>query len=585
MSGFSSFRDLAGYGRRELARDLPAGLAVAFLAVPQGVAYALIAGIPPAMGLYAATLPALLASLLRSSRHVVAGPTNAVSLLVGSAVAIHADLDPATMAVTLALMVGVIQVTAGGLRLGALVDWISAPVVLGYITGAGLLIGLGQLHNVTGTVGGTGRVDQKLLTWVGGLGDADLLSIGVALGTAVVIVVLRKLNRRLPGAILAMAGAIALTMVLGLDERGLTTIADVSVIEGGLPALTLPDLSLVQVLLPTAVAVAVLSMVESSSVARDIASRSGQRLALSSEFLGEGVANLSAAFLGAYPVTGSLSRSALNEREGAATRASGMMAAVVVMGGVVLAGPLLNFTPIASLAGLLLVVAVGLVHTDHIRRVMRSHLADKLSFVVTVAGCMTLHLDQAIYLGVGISLVSYLRQARLVRFRDLVVDGSGRLREVSPRGRRIEDGSFVSDAVQYCAHVHVLNVQGSLFFGAAGELQAALDEVMATRATVLVLRLKRARHLDVTISDVLVAASRQLSAEGRHLMIVGLTSSAHRYLDEVGTLDELGRDKVFARSRDHWFAALEEAVQHALELAGQPESPYADWLAGRDLAG
>ncbi len=158
---------------RTLLQDLAAALAVTFLAVPQGIAYALIAGVPPIVGLYAATVPTIVGSLFRSSRHVIAGPTNAVSLIVGASVAsmsVQLGLTPAQVAIQLALVVGLMQVGAGVLRLGALVNYVSQPVVLGYITGAGVLIGVGQLPNLTGTSGVSGTLPTQLLAWGAGLG-------------------------------------------------------------------------------------------------------------------------------------------------------------------------------------------------------------------------------------------------------------------------------------------------------------------------------------------------------------------------------------------------------------------------------
>jgi len=169
LRGYLPFRDLAAATPSDLRHDAVAGVGVAFLAVPQAVAYAMIAGLPPAAGLYAAGVPVVVGSLFRSSRHVITGPSNALSLLVGAAVAGAVGADPVTTALTLALMVGVLQVGAGVLRLGVLVDYISRPVVLGYITGAGVLILAGQLPNVTGTEGAGGHLFEQVAGWVAGL--------------------------------------------------------------------------------------------------------------------------------------------------------------------------------------------------------------------------------------------------------------------------------------------------------------------------------------------------------------------------------------------------------------------------------
>jgi sulfate permease, SulP family len=544
--------------------------AVTFLAIPQGVAYALIAGIPPVMGLYAATIPTFIGSLFRSSRHVVTGPTNAVSLLVGTAVAAGMEGTPTQIAITLAFMVAAFQIAAGALRLGPLVYFISVPVVLGYITGAGVLIGVGQLKNVTGTEADRGHVVHQLLSWWSGLGATDTMAVSMAVGTVALILLIRKVNSHLPSVTITIAIAIAVTWFLGLDAQGLEVIRDKSPIEARLPGLHAPTWGLVHQLMPVAVAVTLLSLVESTSVARSIAGRTGQRLDLSAEFTGEGLANLASSLFGGYPTTGSLSRSAINEREGAVSRLSGALSGVFVLLSILAFGPVLNYIPIAALAGLLLVVAAGLIDHQHVVRVLRSDWADRLAFLGTLAGTFFLHLDQAIYVGVGISLMSYLQNARLLSVRDLVIDKSGRLREASARTRHMGPRGFTQADMAYCRNVLVLNVEGSLFFGAAGELQTALDDVSAnTEIRVLVIRLKRARNLDITTVDVLVNFARQWRREGREVLLVGMLPGLWRYLERSGAVEDLGQDSLFPQRPDHWFVALEDALTHAFELVGE----------------
>ncbi|RME20427.1 MAG: SulP family inorganic anion transporter [Deltaproteobacteria bacterium] len=570
----------------QVPRDLLAAAAVTFLCIPQGVAYAVIADLPPAMGLYAGAIPAIIASLLRSSRHVITGPTNAVSLIIGTTLLASIDADPMQVGVTLALMVGVLQVAAGLLRLGAVVDFISGSVVLGFITGAGLLIGLGQLPNVTATPPGTGNAIQRVIGWAAGLGDTNPVAVAVAGGTAAGILVLRRLRPHLPAALIVLAVVTAAAMGLDLHSHGLAQVGDLAPIPRSLPPLTVPDLSLVQQLAPLAVAITVLCMVESTSMARSLAQRSGQRLSIAQEFIGEGVANIAGSFFGAYPATGSLSRSALNEREGAATRMAGVYSGVMVLLAPLALGGVLNHIPVAALAGLLLVVAVRLVDVPHIRRVLRSHGGDRFAFLGTVLSCFVLSLEEAIYVGVAISLVNTLRRVRLLAVRDLVVDSSGDLREVNARTRLVTPDGFHHEGVRYCRRIHILNVEGSLFFAAAGQLQDALDEVIdGTSIQVLILRLKQVRHLDVSTLDVIEKTARRLESEGRHLLLLGMKPSTVRFMQRVGLDEVIGEDRMFPTRPGHWYSALADSLEKAMELMGSdgccPECPYVEWLAGQ----
>jgi SulP family sulfate permease len=570
VTRFLPFLDLRRARASDLGRDALAALATTFLAIPQGVAYAMIAGLPPVMGLYASVVPTIVGSLFRSSRHVVSGPTNAVSLLVGGAVgALAQDLGaaPAEVALTMALMVGLMQLGAGLLRLGSVVDYISSSVVLGYITGAGVLIGVGQLHNLTGTEGARGDVLTRVGVWLSGLDAVNTTALAVAGATAALVVALRPLGKKVPGELIALVAATAASIGLGLSDK-LAVVGDLAPVPASLPPLTLPTLIDPSIAL-VALAATVLSLVESSSLARSIADRTGDRLDISVEFAGQGLSNIAAAFTGGYPVSGSLSRSALNHSAGAQSRLGGVLGGVFVALAVLLAGPLIERVPIAALAGLLMVVAYRLVNVPRIRQTFRAGRADTLAFLGTLAGTWVLRLDHAIYLGVTISIILFLRRARLLVVRELRVDPTGRLREVKP-----EDG-------QVGLHVRVVHVEGPLFFGAAGELRDALGAIGGDDMRALVVRLKRTQGMDLTTATVFAAVAEGMAAQGRHLVLVGMRDDAMGVLERSGAADRIGRDNLFP-TRPGWFEAMDAGVRRALELAEAPEdSPLRAYLEMR----
>lgn len=554
---------LARYSPRDLPADLSAALAVCFLAVPQGLAYATIAGLPPAMGLYAAAAPTIVGSLLRSSRHVIAGPTNALSLLVGAAVATGVGGDPVAVALTLALMVGVMQVAAGLLRLGSVVDYISGPVVLGYITGAGVLIGVGQLYNVTATSGPRGTLLTTLTGWLPTVGQASLLSVGVALGTVALVLGMRRLSRRLgrriPAAIVAMSAALVASVAFDLEAHGLRVISDLAPIPAGLAAPRVPPLADLAVLMPVAVACTVLSLVESSAVARSIAARTGQRIDASTEFVGQGLSNVVAGLWGGYPVSGSLVRSALNERSGARSRVAGVLTGTMMIGVLLAFGSVLDHTPIASLAGLLLVVAWDLVDVPRIVRTMRTSRSDALALSATVIGTWTLELDTAIYLGVGVSVIAFLRRARVMVLREIILDDRGRWQECH-LGDDCVEGRLPG--------IRILQAEGPLFFGAAGELMSALEDVLrdpAAPVRVLVLRLRRAQGMDATVAGALAELAILAEQQSRHLMLVGLDERKQQVLRRSGAARAFPAEHLVPVLGQR-FEALELAVERARTL-------------------
>lgn len=521
---------ISRYSLADLPADFSAALAVCFLAVPQGLAYATIAGLPPAMGLYASAVPTIVGSLFRSSRFVVAGPTNALSLLVGAAVATGLGGDPVAVALTLALMVGAMQLGAGLLRLGVVVDYISGPVVLGYITGAAVLIGAGQLYNVTATTGPRGTLVDTLTGFVPTLSAASWLAASVAGGTVALIVVIRvisrRLKRRIPAAIIAMAVALVVDVIFGLEAHGLRVLSDLSPIPAGLPAPEIPMLADMRVLMPVAVAAAVLSLVESSAVARSLAARSGQRLDASTEFVGQGLSNVAAGLFGGYPVSGSLSRSAVTADSGARSRVAGMLSGALMLGVLLAFGPILDHTPIASLAGLLLVVAWDLIDVRRIVRTLRASKSDALALVVTVLSTWTLDLDTAIYMGVGVSVVLFLRRARVMEVNEMFHDDEGRWQEC-----KAGDGPVPGRVPS----IRVLQAEGPLFFGSAAELMTVIEDTMRDeRARVLILRLKRAQGMDATVAAALAETARRLQQEGRWFILVALDQRQMRVLQRSG---------------------------------------------------
>ena len=553
MRRFFPFTDLRDYQSNHLGRDILAALSVTLLAIPQGVAYAMIAGLPPVMGLYACGVPVIVGCMLRSSRHVVTGPSNALSLLVGGGLLVVGGENPIAAAITLAFMVGIFQLAAGVLRLGGIVDYISQPVVLGYVVGAGVLIGAGQLPNATGVANAaSGNLYERVLDWWGKVPDIQLVTVGIAFATVVVLLIVRRLSRRFPAAVVAIGLTAGCSWLFDLSSHGVKVVADLASVPGSFFSLSLPDLGMIQILLPLSVACTVLSLVESSAVARTVASESGQILDSNTEFFGQGAANLTASFLSGYPISGSLARSSLNAKSGAQSRLAGAMSGVLVLGSLPVMAPVLNVVPLGALAGLILVVAADLIQVRRMRQVMRGPLADGLAMIATMFGTWFLSLDNAIYLGVGISLILFLRRVRLLRIREMVVTEKLRIQEVDTGDAR------------GCSAVKILHIEGNLFFGSAGELCAALESArLEPGVQGLVVRMKRTAGLDSTTAQVLVEVAVRMRESGQVLVLVGLREEEMRWLDAAGILRSLGEENVIPTQKQ-WFEALHGGIRLAL---------------------
>src|SRR3984957_4891117 len=366
--------------------DLLAGMTVAAISLPQAMAYALIAGIDPRFGLYSAIVVTLVASIFGSSSHLINGPTNAISLVVFSALAFFdadARVDAYQAVFLLGIMIGVIQILIAVFKLGDLTRYISESVVIGFMAGAGALVGLSQLGNLTGLRDqGTGHQHVLYRIWLTlSGGHVNPRALGLGLGTIVLVIALRKLARKyhLPqfDMLLALIVAAIVAAAFGWSKPALdgkTMISVVGSVPRRLPLPHVPEIKFwwVKELSGSALAIAFLGLLEELAIAKSIANTTRQTLNYNRQCLAEGLANLTGGFFQCLPGSGSLTRSAINFQSGAVSRASGVFAAVTVAVVVLSLAPLARYVPKAALAGLLLVTAAKLVDWRRLRLAIRA---------------------------------------------------------------------------------------------------------------------------------------------------------------------------------------------------------------------
>ncbi len=424
-------------------RDLLAGLTVAAIAVPQAMAYALIAGIDPRYGLYSAIVVTAVASIFGSSQHLMNGPTNAISLVVFSALAFVAKSPEEAVQATflLAVMAGSIQILVAVFRLGDLTRYISESVVIGFMAGAGLLIGLTQLSNLLGLKdqgsGGDHILVRLWLTLTHG-GAVNMRSLAVGVGTAVLVLVMRKITRRyrLPrfDMLLALVIAAAATTWLGWSPAYVSTVDRISA-EPPLPHLPpFQHIDWIRQMSGSALAVACLGLMEALSIAKAIAQQTRQRLDYNRQCLAEGLANLCGGFFQCLPGSGSLTRSAINYQAGAVTRGSGVFAAAAVAVVVCLFGPLAGYIPKPALAGILLVTAAGLIDRRRIGHAVQASRFDALLVSATAAAAVFIGVEFSILIGVSLSILMFVPRA--ARSESVRADGRRRPRDPRPAAGR-----------------------------------------------------------------------------------------------------------------------------------------------------
>jgi SulP family sulfate permease len=401
-------------GRATLKKDALAGLSGALIVLPQGIAYAVIAGLPPEYGLYCAIGPAIVAALFGSSWHLVSGPTAPISIVVFSALSpLAAPGSPqyVTLALTLGLLVGAIQLTLGLVRLGRLTNLISHSVIIGFTTGAAFLIAASQLKHFFGlTVPARTGFFPTVFEAVKALPELNLAVTVVGAITLVTCVLSRRVEPRLPHMVIAMiAGSLVAVFWPWTNIAG-AAIPLVGALPAAIPPLSLPsfDLDAWNRLGGSAVAIAILGLTEAVAIARAVAMRSGQTIDGNQEFIGQGLSNIAGSFFSSYPSSGSFTRSGVNFEAGAKTPLAAVFASLILMAMLLFIAPIVGYLPIAAMAGVLFVVAWGLIDLRAIRRLFaawKDNRDEAIVFCVTFFSTLLIALEFAVFVGIILSLI------------------------------------------------------------------------------------------------------------------------------------------------------------------------------------
>ena len=521
------------YGRRHIKADLLAGLTVAVVAVPQCMAYALIAGLPVQYGLYAAIVPAIIGSLWGSSAQLITGPTTAISLVVLSTLI---DLAPpgsshyVELAFFLALLVGIVQIFMGLARLGSLLNFVSHSVILGFTAGAAVLICFKQIPNLLGLHLEKSRAFVESLVRIAQhLHETHLITLALGTLTVVVIVIIKKLRPSLPGTLIALVVVGGIVAFLGLDTKGVSVVGD---IPRTLPPFHLPQVSMgtyVANLAPGALAIAILGLMEAVSIAKSISGQTHQRLDVNQEFVGQGLSNLAASLFSGYAGSGSFTRSAVNFRSGGKTPMSGVFSGIAVAVVILLAAPLASKLPVAGLAGVLMVVAYDMVQKEDIKRAVRSTRGDGLVLIVTFLSTLFLHLEFAVYVGVLLSIGLHLAETAHPRVHSSVPDlKTGRM-VGSARGR-------------ICCQMDIVTVEGAVFFGSVTFVLEDLERRLRNhpRMANLLIRLHQTNILDASGIHALEVLLDEVGERGGGLYFAGVKPRIFRVLKNSGLLREVG---------------------------------------------
>lgn len=552
------------YRMADLRGDIPASMAVALMVLPQAIAYATIAGLAPVYGIYASIVLTIVAALFCHCQHLVSGPTNAISLLTAGAILTAANPavreNPVQAVLVLTFMAGLIQLGFGLLKVGNLAQFISRSVLIGFTSGAGLLIALNQVPVVLGLkLPPVHHLLARFSETFQHFGETNLWSLLIGTGTLGVLYAGKKWLPNFPMALTSMVASAAIVALLGLESRGVMVARE---LPASLPGFLVPAFSigLVADLAAPAIAIALLGCIESISLAKGIALYSGQKLNANQDFIGLGLSQIVGSFFQCMPGGGSLTRSALNFRTGARTRFSAIFCAVWVAALLLLLAPLAKTIPMASLGGLLVFLGIGLINPEQIRSAVFATKSDASVLLLTFFCTLFLHLDTAIYIGVLASLVLFLRKASAPHLVEYNMDDDS-MREIRDPKERANP------------EISIIHVEGELFFGAAEMFEEQVRQLAKDKnIRVVILRLKNARHLDATAVHAIDGLQSFLKQDGRLLLVSGAPPEVLRVMERSGLISRLGVENVFP-AEENLTVATRRALLRAKEFLGTTTSP------------
>ena len=537
-----------------LRADAIAGLTGAAIVLPQGVAFAAIAGMPPEYGLYTSMVPAVIAALFGSSWHLVSGPTTAASVIMFaslSGVANPGSPDYVALAITLAFMVGCLQLIMGLARLGVLVNFISHSVVVGFTAGAACLIAAKQASNFFGIAipAGSHLVESVEFLWLFREYLHPLVSL-VAIITLLTGIVTRRHFGGLSMIAALLAGSLAAALFNVIFGEQASGIKMVGALPQQLPPLSMPEFSLetFRQLSPLAFAMTLFALTEAVSISRSISLKSGQPINGNQEFIGQGLSNIFGSFFSSYVATGSFNRSGANYDAGARTPLAAVLAGVLLVAIVLLVAPLTSYLPKAAVAGLLFLVAWRLINFDQIRKILRADANEAVILGIVFVGTIFFSIEFAILAGVILSLVIFLRKTSHPRL-------SPRVPDPESRTRKFVYGQFHPE----CPQLKILRLDDSLYFGSVahvGELMRRYREHYPEQKHLLLLT-KGISQVDIAGAELLVNEAHERRKMGGDLFLYRLRDSAAKVFNRGGYKDEISEANIFDAKDDAISAIFE----------------------------
>lgn len=544
-----------------LKNDLIAGLTTSVVGISSSMAYAAIAGVNPIFGLFSAIIPAIMGGLFGSSKYLVTGPTNATalvtaSILIGLNIPSDRYLD---MVFLLAILSGIVRLILGVLKAGKILRFVSNAVLTGFITAVGVLIIFGQMGNLFGlSIPKNDGLITIIKTLFTDMPQTNLYVLGVAVATVMLILLIRRINRKLPSAFLAIVIVSVLVVIFDLHQYGVRQVSDMSLPNNVYLRFYVPSFTLKEVisLLTGAIALALFTLVEGISTAKSFAVIGNEDLDSSKEFISQGIAAIIGGFFQSIPSSGSPSRTAVNYSSGAKTRRSAIFSGLFLYIILLLFADLIAYIAIPSLAATVAFSGFSLINFDHIKMTWRTRMTTRLIFVGSFFATLFLPLHYSIYIGVGISILLVALENNQAHLSTLNLMDDGCV---------VEQHFVMDDADRQYEEIEVLNVNGDLVFGVIEHFEENVRYLLNQDIKVLIIRLRWVHVLGSTGIIALIGLIRQAKAKKVKVIFVGVEPELFSTFEQAGIVDLVGEESIIMAT-PVVYESLREGVGIAEEL-------------------
>lgn len=553
---------LPKYKKEYLGGDLSAGITVGIMLIPQGMAYAMIAGLPPVFGLYAALIPQVVYGILGTSRQLSVGPVAMDSLLVASglgALSLSGIDEYVSMAIFLALFMGTIQFVLGMIRMGFLVNFLSKPVISGFTSAAALIIGLSQLKHLLGTqIERSNQIHILLLNALKTIDQTNLIALGLGIAAIVLIKALKKLNKRIPGALIVTILGIVITYLFRLDQLGLSIVQEVP---SGLPSFGVPSVGQDRIseLFPIAITLALIAFMEAISVAKAIEEKHRlNEVRPNQELIALGLSNVVGSLFQSYPTTGGFSRTAVNDQAGANSTLASFISAAIVGLTLLFLTPLFYYLPNTVLAAIIMVAVFGLIDIQYPRTLLKNRKDEFALLIFTFVITLTVGIKEGILFGVLLSLLLLVYRSSSPHFAVLArVNQSPYYRNV----KRFADEVTIDPAIL------LFRFDGQLYFGNKDYFKTSLMTAIEERGASLkhlILNVEPMNYIDSSAAFMLRQFFEDLKSKNITVSIAGPIGPIRDILKRSGIVSLLGEDAFFENTHNAYKVASGESTPEDL---------------------